>query len=131
MGWVRTRSLYSTPGKAEASRFSPAGAVRHSGRFNREPSDGWLRSRPRDGCLRGARFAFSTKGHCQLVPDRDWAHLLRPRRRFDQRPQEPQTRINEAIRVPQVRLIDADGAQIGIKSTEDAQKYAWDKNLDL
>jgi translation initiation factor IF-3 len=56
---------------------------------------------------------------------------LRPRRRFDQRPQEPQTRINEAIRVPQVRLIDADGAQIGIKSTEDAQKYAWDKNLDL
>jgi translation initiation factor IF-3 len=56
---------------------------------------------------------------------------LRPRRRFDQRPQEPQTRINEAIRVPQVRLIDADGAQIGIKSTEEAQRYAWDKNLDL
>jgi translation initiation factor IF-3 len=56
---------------------------------------------------------------------------LRPRRRFDQRPQEPTTRINEAIRVPQVRLIDADGSQIGIKSTEDAQRYAWDKNLDL
>jgi len=30
-----------------------------------------------------------------------------------------------------VRLIDADGSQIGIKSTEDAQRYAWDKNLDL
>jgi translation initiation factor IF-3 len=56
---------------------------------------------------------------------------LRPRRRLDQRPQEPQTRINDAIRVPQVRLIDADGTQIGIKSTEDAQRYAWDKNLDL
>ncbi len=56
---------------------------------------------------------------------------MRPRRRFDQRPQEPTTRINEAIRVPQVRLIDADGSQIGIKSTEDAQRYAWDKNLDL
>jgi len=56
---------------------------------------------------------------------------LRPRRRFDQRPQEPQTRINEAIRVPQVRLIDSDGAQIGIKSTDEAMKYAWDKNLDL
>jgi translation initiation factor IF-3 len=56
---------------------------------------------------------------------------LRPRRRFDQRPQEPQTRINEAIRVPQVRLIDNDGAQIGIKETEEALKYAWDKNLDL
>jgi len=56
---------------------------------------------------------------------------LRPRRRLDQRPQEPQTRINDAIRVPQVRLIDADGTQIGIKNTEDAQRYAWDKTLDL
>jgi translation initiation factor IF-3 len=56
---------------------------------------------------------------------------LRPRRQIDQRPQEPTTRINEAIRVPQVRLIDADGTQIGIKSTDEAQKYAWDKNLDL
>jgi translation initiation factor IF-3 len=56
---------------------------------------------------------------------------LRPRRRFDQRPQEPTTRINDAIRVPQVRLIGADGEQIGIKSTEEALKYAWDKNLDL
>ncbi len=56
---------------------------------------------------------------------------MRPRRRFDQRPQEPQTRINEAIRVPQVRLIDNDGEQIGIKETDEALKYAWDKNLDL
>jgi translation initiation factor IF-3 len=56
---------------------------------------------------------------------------LRPRRTFDQRPQEPTTRINEGIRVPQVRLIDADGSQIGIKSTDEALKYAWDKNLDL
>jgi translation initiation factor IF-3 len=56
---------------------------------------------------------------------------LRPRRRFDQRPQEPTTRINDAIRVPQVRLIGADGEQIGIKSTDEALKYAWDKNLDL
>jgi len=56
---------------------------------------------------------------------------LRPRRQIDQRPQEPTTRINEAIRVPQVRLIDADGTQIGIKNTDEAQKWAWDKNLDL
>jgi translation initiation factor IF-3 len=56
---------------------------------------------------------------------------LRPRRQLDQRPQEPTTRINEAIRVPQVRLIDADGTQIGIKNTDEAQKWAWDKNLDL
>ena len=50
---------------------------------------------------------------------------------MDERPSEPTTRINEGIRVPQVRLIDADGAQIGIKSTDDALKYAWDRNLDL
>jgi len=56
---------------------------------------------------------------------------LRPRRPLDQRPQEPTTRINEGIRVPQVRLIDENGAQVGIKSTDEAQKYAWDKNLDL
>ena len=30
-----------------------------------------------------------------------------------------------------MRLIDSDGAQIGIKSTDEAMKYAWDKNLDL
>jgi translation initiation factor IF-3 len=79
----------------------------------------------------GARFVCSTKGVSELDTDRDWAHLLRPRRRFDQRPTEPTTRINDAIRVPQVRLIGADGEQIGIKSTEEALKYAWDKNLDL
>jgi len=33
--------------------------------------------------------------------------------------------------VPQVRLIDENGAQVGIKSTDDALKYAWDQNLDL
>ncbi len=56
---------------------------------------------------------------------------MRPRRPLDQRPQEPQTRINEAIRVPQVRLIDVDGEQIGIRARDDALRYAWDKNLDL
>jgi len=56
---------------------------------------------------------------------------LRPRRQLDQRPQEPTTRINEGIRVPQVRLIDENGAQVGIKSTDDALKYAWDQHLDL
>ncbi|MDX6533561.1 MAG: translation initiation factor [Gaiellales bacterium] len=76
-------------------------------------------------------FCFSTEGVFELESDLDWALVLRPRRRFDQRPQEPTTRINDAIRVPQVRLIDADGTQIGIKNTDDALKYAWDKNLDL
>ena len=56
---------------------------------------------------------------------------MRPRRGFDRPPEEPKTRINEAIRVPQVRLIDDDGSQIGLKSRDEALEYAWGKNLDL
>jgi translation initiation factor IF-3 len=43
----------------------------------------------------------------------------------------PQARINEAIRAPKVRLVDDDGAQIGVKDTDEAREYAWGKNLDL
>jgi len=57
--------------------------------------------------------------------------FLRPRRAPERAPAEPQTRINEAIRVPQVRLIDSDGEQIGIKSRDEALEYAWAQNLDL
>jgi translation initiation factor IF-3 len=43
----------------------------------------------------------------------------------------PQTRINDGIRAPQVRLVDEDGTQIGVKSTDEAREYAYSKNLDL
>jgi translation initiation factor IF-3 len=57
---------------------------------------------------------------------------LRPRRRFEpERPVVPQARINDAIRVPRVRLIDEDGSQVGIKQTDEAREYAYSKNLDL
>jgi translation initiation factor IF-3 len=58
---------------------------------------------------------------------------LRPRRRAPEpaRPVVQQARINEGIRAPKVRLVDEDGAQIGIKSTKDAMEYAFSKNLDL
>jgi translation initiation factor IF-3 len=39
--------------------------------------------------------------------------------------------VNEAIRVPNVRLVDEDGSQIGIKATAEAQQYAYGKGLDL
>jgi translation initiation factor IF-3 len=53
-------------------------------------------------------------------------------RRFDRRPPERDlTRINEAIRVPQVRLVGADGKQVGIVPTEDALSQARDLDLDL
>jgi translation initiation factor IF-3 len=59
---------------------------------------------------------------------------LRPRRRpFEQTRPAPRdtTRINDAIRVPRVRLIDDDGAQLGIKTSDEARDYAYGKNLDL
>ena len=58
---------------------------------------------------------------------------MRPRRAFDREPprQVPQTRVNDAIRVPRVRLVDENGAQIGIKSTSEALEYAYSKGLDL
>ncbi len=58
---------------------------------------------------------------------------MRPRRGGLEpvRPAQPQIRINEGIRSPQVRLVDADGSQIGIKRTEEALEYAYGKNLDL
>ena len=57
---------------------------------------------------------------------------MRPRRFVRPEPApEPQTRINERIRVPEVRLIDDDGAQVGIKPTAEALEYAYGKNLDL
>ena len=49
-------------------------------------------------------------------------------RRFDRQPPERDTtRINERIRVPEVRLIDETGQQIGIMRTNDALRYAQER----
>jgi len=40
-------------------------------------------------------------------------------------------RINESIRVREVRLIDGDGSQVGIIATEQALRMAKEQNLDL
>jgi translation initiation factor IF-3 len=53
-------------------------------------------------------------------------------RRFDRRPPERDTtRINERIRVPEVRLIDDEGNQIGVLKTADALLFAQERELDL
>jgi translation initiation factor IF-3 len=53
-------------------------------------------------------------------------------RRFDRQPPERDTtRINERIRVPEVRLIDETGQQVGIMRTNEALRYAQDRDLDL
>ena len=53
-------------------------------------------------------------------------------RRFDRQPPERDTtRINERIRVPEVRLIGEDGEQVGVMKTPDALAYAQERELDL
>jgi translation initiation factor IF-3 len=53
-------------------------------------------------------------------------------RRFDRRPPDrDDTRINERIRVREVRLVGEDGNQIGVIPTEKALEYARERDLDL
>jgi translation initiation factor IF-3 len=53
-------------------------------------------------------------------------------RRFDRRPPERDTtRINERIRVPEVRVIDDEGNQVGVMKTPDALSFAQERDLDL
>jgi translation initiation factor IF-3 len=53
-------------------------------------------------------------------------------RRFDRRPPERDTtRINDRIRVPEVRLVGEDGKQIGVVRTSEALSYAQERDLDL
>jgi len=56
---------------------------------------------------------------------------LRPRRFVEPVRPVKQDRVNDAIRAPRVRLIDDDGAQLGIKTSDEAREHAYGKNLDL
>ncbi len=47
------------------------------------------------------------------------------------RDEKDDVRLNERIRVPQVRLIDENGEQVGIVPTQQALQMARDKGLDL
>ena len=55
------------------------------------------------------------------------------RPRFDPRQQQRgfQIRINHRIRVPEVRVIDADGSMLGVLQTHEALRKAQEQNLDL
>ncbi len=53
----------------------------------------------------------------------------RPRRFFQRKPSGP--RVNDEIRVPQVRLIGSDGKQLGLFATDGAIKLAREEGLDL
>lgn len=47
------------------------------------------------------------------------------------KPQQDLPNINERIRYPQIRVVDTDGAQLGIMAPRDALRIAEEKDLDL
>jgi translation initiation factor IF-3 len=53
------------------------------------------------------------------------------RGRFDRRRPEAGLRINHRIRVPEIRVIADDGAQLGILPTHEALRMAEERGLDL
>ena len=53
------------------------------------------------------------------------------RRRFIPPQRAPRVRANERIRVPEVRVIDDEGEQIGVMQTREALAYAREHGLDL
>jgi len=56
---------------------------------------------------------------------------LRKRPKVPPKPAAPEPRINERIRVPEVRLIDEDGRQVGIIKTSEAIAMARQREVDL
>ncbi|NNF08221.1 MAG: translation initiation factor IF-3 [Candidatus Eisenbacteria bacterium] len=46
-------------------------------------------------------------------------------------PRPDQTRINERIRIPTVRVVDDEGGQVGVMSSSDALRLARERGLDL
>ena len=56
---------------------------------------------------------------------------FRRRRWRDARPEEDKIRVNQKIRVPEIRVINEDGQQLGIMPTEAARDIATRVGLDL
>jgi translation initiation factor IF-3 len=54
-----------------------------------------------------------------------------PIERAERRPNRDLPTINERIRFPKIRVIDADGAQLGIMTPREAMQIAEERELDL
>jgi translation initiation factor IF-3 len=83
----------------------------------------------RASCARQARFLY----YCPFSVGRPWSrrHLFCPSQEDCPISAERQDRRNEEITVPRVRVIAADGTQIGIMLTRDAIARAEAEGLDL
>ena len=56
---------------------------------------------------------------------------MRKRTKVPPKPAPPEPRINERIRVPEVRLIDEEGRQVGVVRTAEALLMARQRDVDL
>jgi translation initiation factor IF-3 len=56
---------------------------------------------------------------------------MRPQREVVAIAQKREVRVNERIRIPQVRVIGSDGQQVGVMATRDAMTMAREQDLDL
>ena len=56
---------------------------------------------------------------------------MRKRSKAPPKPAPPEPRINERIRVPEVRLVDAEGKQLGVVRTVEAIGMAREQGVDL
>lgn len=65
------------------------------------------------------------------VPRIPLGSSLRKRSKVPPKPAAPEPRINERIRVPEVRLIDEEGRQVGIVKTAEAIAMARQRDVDL
>ena len=67
----------------------------------------------------------------EVVCTRPRHRLMPPRPRFDRRaPVRELPNINDRINYPQLRVVDSDGAQLGVISREEALDVARDRELD-
>ncbi len=72
-----------------------------------------------------------TKKHTQVpAPQKNNNPGNRPNKR-EQNAKAPQTRVNDRIRAPRVRVVTATGEQLGVMSTRDALAKAKEIGLDL
>src|SRR5262249_51676373 len=110
----------------EAELQDPRGAAREDpGAGGRRRARGGRRDR-RPSRRRGGPAGRGARGpHCAGRARRP------PAQRGGQAKSEGGGRINQQIRAREVRVIDSDGAQLGVMTPPDAQRIADQKELDL
>jgi translation initiation factor IF-3 len=82
--------------------------------------------------LQPASFTICFSGTCSRGSGGESISNFGSRKGFrDKRDRGPSVRINERIRVREIRVLDEDGAQLGIMSPQEALGIARSKGLDL